>query len=276
MEGFNVINLKFGLFWAGGKISYLRYLTFLSLRKFHPKAIIELYVSDNYNNQNVKWHHEKQDFQNKNIKHQVEWNEFDKLDIKIKKIDRFEKYHPNFQSDVFRWWWLQNNNGFYLDTDQIILKSFSGIDRNYDFIYSEYKAPSCGIYSPVGVIGGNKNSEIITWINAILPQFHDSNDYNSMGPFMLRSILRTKKWEDDMFNTGSELFYPIKDSCFVPSIYQKTAMTEEIYQKTTNAYALHWYGGHPLSQQFNAEFNEEQAQTSLNLMSYILRERGII
>ena len=63
-----MIDLKFGLFWHGEEISYLRYITFVTLRHFHPDCEIELYIPKNYSKENLEWREEKQDFQSNNIR----------------------------------------------------------------------------------------------------------------------------------------------------------------------------------------------------------------
>ena len=271
-----MIDLKFGLFWSGCDLSYLRYLTFKSLRHWHPDSTIELYISKGYKADGFKWFVEKQDFQTNQFAQTVSMEDIAALGVEIKEIDRFSKYPPNYQSDFFRWWWVKENGGFYLDTDQIILKSFKGLDRNCDFIYSAYKAPSCGIYTPVGVVGASKASEIVQWINQLLPRYYDPNNYNSLGPFMLRSVLTSRKWKDSMYNTGSQLFYPISDSCYVPLLYKNLQATEGLLDGLREAYALHWFGGHPDSQEFNASYTSDKAASGLDLISTILRDKEII
>lgn len=271
-----MIDLKFGLFWAGSKLSYLRYLTFLSLRKFHPDSVIELYISEGFKSDGFRWNNERQDFQTAEFDQTVELSELESIGVDIKEINLFKDYLPNFQSDFFRWWWVKNNGGFYLDTDQIILKSFDSLNRDCDFMYSAYQAPSCGIYTPVGVIGGTKDSEIVSWINDILPKYYEPNNYNSLGPFMLRSVIGSRKWKDKLYNTGSKLFYPALDSCFVPALYCNMPETENLVARINDAYALHWYGGHKASQAFNKIYTEDKAKSSLDLISCTLREKAII
>jgi hypothetical protein len=66
------------------------------------------------------------------------FDQLSKLNVNIIETERFDGYAPNFQSDFFRWWWLGEFGGFYLDTDQLILKPFSGLDLDSHFIYSSY------------------------------------------------------------------------------------------------------------------------------------------
>jgi len=260
-----MIPLKFGLFWSGSKLSYLRYLTFLSLRKAHPDAEIELYTPERSSN-NISWGIEKQDFQSYDGKCYLD--QIIDLNVKIIRSDIFPTYAPNFQSDFFRWWWLYNNGGFYLDTDQIIIKPFDGLPLETDLIYSMYRAHSCGIYAPVGVIGATKGSPIVKYIMDKMGSHYDAKVYNSIGPFMFAKEMLDKKDEwgkYDMFNAPPSYFYPISESYMVPKIY------EESTHIVSEAYALHWFGGHPASQEFNNMYTEEMSKTSKDTISILAR-----
>ena len=104
-----MIDVKFGLFWSGGEISYLRYLTFLSLRKFHPNATIELHISDKFAKDGYKWGCEKQDFEAPEFDQVMSVESLEDIGIEVKEIDLFSKYPPNYQSEFFRWWWIKEN-----------------------------------------------------------------------------------------------------------------------------------------------------------------------
>ena len=265
-----MISLKFVLWWSGGRLSYLRYLTFKTLRHFHPEAPILLMVGDSFKKDGYNWNVEKQDFETPEDIQKNYIDELKHLNVEIKHVNIFPQYLPNFQSDLLRWHWLKSNSGFYLDTDQIILKSFENLPLDSDFIYSGYEAKSCGYYTPVGVLGSNGNVEIVNFIHANITRFIDNNVYNSGGPFMFREIIKHKKWKDEMFNAPSNYFYPIPDSYMVGDIYDgKLKMTED-------SFALHWFGGHRKSQAFNKKYDENFARNSNDTISCFLREKGIV
>jgi hypothetical protein len=265
------IELNFGLWHSGCKLSYLRYLCFKTLRHFHPNSKIQLFVGDKFSNNNHKWNNEKQDFERpEDIK--VDYLEkLNELGVEVKHVDWFSQYASNYQSDIFRYWYLKNVSGFYLDTDQIILKSFEGLPLDNNFIYSAYPASSCGYYTPVGVLGASKNTEIVDFIYNNITKFVDNKNYNSAGPFMLRDVLKIHNWKDKMFNAPSNYFYPIPDSYMVGKIFDGSL------KLTDESYALHIFMGHPLSQEFNKIYNKEFAEKSQkNTISRFLRENGII
>lgn len=263
-----MIPLKFGLFWSGAPLSYLRYLTFKTLRHWHPESEIELYISRIFKKEGHKWADEKQDFEHPEQIGKDYLDGLKELDIRIVEGDFFPGYPPSMQSDLFRWWWLKNNDGFYLDTDQIILKSFKDLPLDNNLIYSAYPAQSCGFYSPIGVVG-SENSEMVKWMHELLPQFHVKNNYNSMGPFAFRAVLGSRTWKDKMFNAPSNYFYPIPESQFIGAVYSGDFKISE------ESFALHLYGGHPLTQKFNCKYTEEFAKTSNDTISVLLKGRVI-
>lgn len=262
-----MIPLKFGLFWSGSKLSALRFLTFVSLRKHHPNAEITLYLSKK-SDKNVSWGVEKQDFQCFSGD-SCYLDKLDDLNVKVVEAELFPTYAPNFQSDLFRWWWIYNNGGFYLDTDQIILKPFDDLPLDADIIYSMYRAESCGIYSPVGVIGAKQKGNIVGEIMNNMSDCYDPNNYNSLGPFMFRDLYfkNREKWNEEnvMFNAPPNYFYPFAESRLITKAY-----TTNIHL-TGEAYALHWYGGHPMSQEFNNKFSEESCLTDEDTISKLAK-----
>jgi len=262
-----MIPLKFGLFWSGTNLSLLRFLTFVSLRKHHPDAEIELWVSNKSNN-STSWKKERQDFHN-DRKSKCYLSELKALNVKVIEKDLFPTYAPNYQSDLFRWWWLYNNGGFYLDTDQIIIKPFNDLLDLGDFIYSMYGAVSCGIYSPVGVIGSKKENPIIKEIMAEMPNCYNSNNYNSLGPFMFRDMYKkcSEKWakNSEMFNAPPSYFYPFAESRLIKNAYKSNV------HLTRETYALHWFGGHKDSQEFNNSFTEQSLFKNEDTISMLSR-----
>ena len=262
-----MIPLNFGLFWSGSKMSALRFLTFVSLRKHHPNAEITLYLSKK-SDKNVSWGVEKQDFQCFNGE-SCYIDKLSSLDVKIVEAELFPTYAPNFQSDLFRWWWIHNNGGFYLDTDQIILKPFNDLPLDVDLIYSMYRAESCGIYSPVGAIGAKKGCKIVEGIMNEMSRCYDPDNYNSLGPFMFRDLYfkHQEKWhnENTIFNAPPNYFYPFSESRLITRAYTSNVhLTGEVY-------SLHWYGGHPMSQEFNNTFSEESCLVNEDTISKLAK-----
>lgn len=263
-----MINLNFGLFHSGCNLSYLRYLTFKTLKHFHPHSRIQLYISKSCKKEGYRWFREKQDFESCNSK--IDYVDRVKdLGVEVIHADLFPQYAPNFQSDFFRWWYLKNNGGFYMDTDQIILKPFDTLPLNHELIYSLYPSPQCRIYSPVGVIGASHGSKIVDYIMKNITKHFNPNSYNSIGPFMFREIINQVDMSNS-FNAPSKYFYPLSHSDLVTSIYNGS------FNISSENFALHLFLGHPVSQEFNKIYTEEFAKKSNDTVSRFLREKKLI
>lgn len=264
-----MIPLQFGLFWAGAKLSYLRYLTFASLRHFNPKSDITLYVSQEFNKGVHSWDNEKQDFEDDSNKDYLE--DLEKIGVRVEKIKAIgdSSYCVILQADLFRWLWMRDNGGFYLDTDQIVMKSFENLPLDNEFIYSRYMEPQCGDYCPTGVLGLEKGSKLADIAIETIASDYSPNNYNSSGPFALRKMMRHMQISRS-FNAPQQYFYPVHTSADVWKIY------EGIVNPSWDSVALHWYGGHLKSQDFNKKYTEEFAKTSRDWISKFCRENKII
>jgi hypothetical protein len=239
----------------------------VSLRRFHPNAEIELYLSKKSDN-NATWGIEEQDFQKKSSG-KCYLDELRHLNIKVIEKDLFPTYAPNYQSDFFRWWWLYHNGGFYLDTDQIILRDFNELPLEADLIYSMYRAKSCGLYSPVGVIGAKKGCPIVKQIMDEMGGLYNPKDYNSIGPFMFRDLFlkNRDRWEREhvVYNAPPNWFYPVAESYMVNSLYDSELHFAQ------ESFAVHWFGGHPNSQEFNRTLTEESILKNKDTISMLAR-----
>jgi len=264
-----MIDLNFGLWWSGSKLSYLRYLTFKTLRHFHPHSRIQLFVGNKFKKDGYNWSREsfglEQEFQNPDRIKKDYLEDLKDIGVEISHVDFFAQYLPNFQSDLFRYWFLKNHGGFYLDTDVIILKSFKELPLDNKLIYCSY-----GGYYPVGVLGATKDSKIVNHIIQVLPKFIDVNNYNSAGPYMFRDILNSRSWGEG-FNAPAKWFYPIPFSNQMPQLY-----TNDNYKIPDNSLCLHYFGGLPASQKFNRKYTEEFAKKSNDAISRFLREKKLI
>lgn len=264
-----MIPLDFYLFWAGAKLSYLRYLTFKSLRHFHKDSKITLYTAKEFDKSVHNWSGEKQDFEeNKDGKDYIE--DLHQINVEVKSIKCVgnEKFCPILQADLARWLMLRENGGFYLDTDQIILKSFDSLPLDREFIYCRYNEVQCGDYLPTGVLGLEKDSPIANIALDEVVNSYRKNNYNSSGPFMMRTLI-TKIDLKRSINVPFQYFYPVSSSSNVDKIYNNRIRLDG------NEYALHWYGGHPLSQDFNKLYTEEFAKKSTDFISQFVRENNI-
>lgn len=271
-----MIDLNFGLWWSGAKLSYLRYLTFKTLRHFHPHSRIQLYTNAKFevgHGSGKSNKNEEQEYADPNSIKVDYMKKLSELGVEIIRTNSFSKYSSNHQSDFWRWLYLRQQGGFYLDTDQVILKSFQSLPLNkYRFVYSYYdvKSPYAldNKFAPVGVLGASKDSKIVKRITEILCEYYDKDDYNCIGPWMFHDVVKKLDMKEG-FNAPSSYFYPAPICDRMKSVFDGSL-------KLGGGFSAHWYGGYGLSQIFNKKYTEEFAKRSNDSISKFLRERKLL
>ena len=276
-----MISLNFGLFWCGAKLTYLRYLTFKTLRHFHPHSRIQLFVSSKFDTKNKgtgKGGSEELEFADPNFETVDYMPKLKELDVEVIRFDRYNSMGCNHQSDMFRWWFLANNdlnsNGsFYLDTDQIILRSFKALPLNYKFIYTSYNVEPIGgssqLYSPVGVLGATSDSRVVRYIASNLLGYFKPDSYECIGPHAFGKICKMIDMSEG-FNAPPQYFYPTIYVDRVSSIYNGSLEIKD------DNYSLHWFGGWHESQIFNKSYTPEKAKIGSDTISQFLRRNKLL
>jgi hypothetical protein len=258
-----VIPKIFHLFWSGGPISFMRYATFATLRYHHKDWVINLHLADKFIKNDWANEHISQDFSKSGI--------LDYSPAIRELVDNVRHYNlhpdkaPNHQSDFMRWDVLDEEGGFYLDTDQLILRPFNDL-CGHRFIYSNY-----GNYVPVGVLASEPKLPITHHIRMTLASTYNPTDYNSAGPTMMMKIVKTRPLafkEAGIFNS-ERLFYPV-----YPWEEEFKGIYDGTFTIPSTAYALHWFGGHHLSQEFNRTYVDADVKHGVDLISKTLKDLG--
>jgi len=129
-----------------------------------------------------------------------------------------------------------------------------------------------------GVLGASKDSIVPKTINQKQTEILEGGSvkgYNELGNLFLNKCFQEewyKNLKEKHFISGPEYFYPIETSPEVYLLYQGKIKIAEL----ENNYAVHWYGGHPLSQEFNAKYTEAFARESMDSISVYCRKLGVI
>lgn len=256
-------------------LSFLRYLTLATFRHHHPGWKMNLWTSAS-NRANV-WagDHEKQDFQSYTGKNYLD--ELTDLDVQVIPFNYqiAEGLAPNYISDIARFRTI-DDGGWFFDLDQIFCRPFDDLCSN-DFV------TGCGGDGSMycGVLGASPHSGVPSLVNrnqvARLARSNSVSMYGELGNVFLHKLSKTDEWKNATAGerhliTDYHYFYPVKSSGEVSLVYDGKI---EVPQSTNN-YALHWYGGHPLSQQFNAKYTAEFAAGSTDSISVYCRKIGLL
>tara|TARA_R110001592_G_scaffold119740_1_gene323150 strand:+ start:2217 stop:3008 length:792 start_codon:yes stop_codon:yes gene_type:complete len=254
-------------FWnKGTKLSYLRYQTLVTFRELHPDW--KIYICNPTIKKFKKWLGvEKQDFLNK--EKGIDYLEIAKeLDINIIDYTKHTEKAPVHTADFFRWDALYNNGGWFFDLDQIFLKNFDNLCK-YDFVFD-----GSGNYY-IGVIGMAKNCKIGKFVYENMHQVYDSDHYCCTGPWYMRTLMLPPgapkfKLLEKQYNTfyaPADYFYPVVSSASVKEI-----LYDNKNDISKDAYAIHWFGGHPDSQEFNKRYtSESKSEYDNTITKYINR-----
>lgn len=252
-------------FWnKGTKLSYFRYQTLVTFRKLHPDW--KIYICNPTIKEFKKWSgNEQQDFLRKDDG--VDYLELAKeLDVTIFDYKKHTNKAPVHTADFFRWDALYNNGGWFFDLDQIFLKNFDDL-CNYDFVFD-----GSGNYY-IGVIGLAKNCEIGKFVYEQMYGAYNPDHYCCTGPWYMRTLMHPPgnphfKSVESKYNTfyaPADYFYPVVESSKVKDILYENENTF-----SNDVYAIHWYGGHPDSQDFNKKFTADTQMAFKNTITKYL------
>ena len=251
-------------YWSGNNLSWMRYMTLFSCRKFNPDWEIVLYLSDNTNKSKTWNTMEEQDFINYDGINYLD--KLEELNIKIEKVEwdddiknKISGIPPNHESDLFRYYELYRNGGIYCDMDILFFRS---IDEFYDEINNKYDTViyQCEEYIATGLLASSKDNEFYKNIFNYAIENFNVNDYQSMGVHIIY-----KKYNNGI-NTGNVLnkiienypnlkIYSISTSLIYQYDFQKIKYNFTFPLNINNfdekSIGYHWYAGHELSQYYN-------------------------
>lgn len=257
-------------------MSLLRFLTLKSFRHHHPDWIMNLWTSGSNTGNVWKGNTEQQDFQSKPTGRNY-MADVPGLKVNILQFNYSiaKELAPNYISDIARFRTIEEG-GWFFDLDQIFLRNFDDL-CNYDFVAG--RGGDGSMYC--GVLGASPFSGIPALVNRLqvarLARSTSLPVYGELGNVFLHKLSKSDEWGNASEGerhliTGFEYFYPVNNSGDVPLIYEgKIAVPA-----TENNYALHWYGGHPRSQEFNAKYTAAFAKRSNDAVSVYCRSTGLI
>lgn len=232
--------------WSEGTpLNYMRYLTYRSFKYLNPDWKIMFHLVKGCENNFKFADGEKLEFQTK-----------DNLRDYLANVGEFT-YHevdgiaPNYASDLIRWKVLYEHGGYYFDLDQLFCKSFNDL-LNYDIVWGGDKIN----YS--GVLGMFTHCPIAKLMHESVKNVLEggAERYCEAGNWLWSSFISSKQGKTLLshykpYQTPMAYFYPVERSEHMKEYYNGRK------PDLRNAYALHWFGGHPDSQEFISKSESE-------------------
>lgn len=224
--------------WSKGvSLSYLRYLTYKTFKDLHPDWSVRFHLVTGCGMKKTWRGKEELEFITQKGKDYL--LKISKSEIIIEKVDGIL---PNLASDLIRWQALYKAGGFYFDLDQIFLKSFNPL-TDYDIVWGGTRIN----YS--GVVGMFRRCPVAEEMYERTKAKIESGikDYCEAGNWLWSDYV---DGENDLkyyktLRTPMRFFYPVEESSEMKYYYDGGRPNMK------DSYALHWFGGHPDSQEFN-------------------------
>lgn len=237
-------------YWAGGRLSYLQYLSIVSFRKHNPLWKVWLWTPKTPSNIKPTWESEE---------HKDEYKGKDYLAItkklcEVMEVDIEDNLHEVQRSDYIRWKILYDNGGVWSDIDILYLKPI-------DSVIGDYDCTICydGHHHLIGFYITKPEQKIYLDIfneakSRLLNPF--SNDYQFIGSRMVKSELignmRTGGYNAKVFNIPMDIVYPYTSD---PKDIEELLFGSQ--DKTTeNTIGIHWYNGSPLAKKYLNNFEK--------------------
>lgn len=271
-------------YWSGNNLSWMRYMTLFSFRKFNPDWEVVLYLSDN-NITTKTWNGtEQQDFFRYNGINYLD--KLEELNIKIEKVElpdelkSIPNISPIHESDLYRYYQLYKTGGFYCDMDVLFFRSMNSfyntiIENNIDTVVHQ-----CSTHMAIGFLGSSIDNEFYKELFDFGISNFNTSDYQSMGVDLfykkyngdrnrsniLPNIISTHP-NLNVYNIPISLIY-FFDWTKISYNYENLVYVNK-FDKESIGY--HWFGGSELSQKYNNILTEDNYRDHNTTFSAICR-----
>lgn len=258
-------------FWSGTALSWMRYMTLYSFRKFNPEWEIILCLSNNTTSEKNWFGPEVQDFFNYSGANYLD--KISELSVQIEPVDFPDNFKadiisPIHESDLYRYYKLYNNGGFYSDTDILY---FRPIDDFYNSLRENNintVIHHCHAYATIGFLGAEVGNIFYKDLFNLATSLNKISAYQDFGVELIYKFCDLSK-NNTSINEISNILkerYKNLNICSIPDylVYQydwnniSNAFGKAYGINTFNAKAIgyHWYAGSSIAQKYNKLLTE--------------------
>jgi hypothetical protein len=268
-------------YWGNDRISFLRYLSVYSFKKFNPDWIIKLYYPK------VRYQGENTWYTTEHSRRYTGVNYIDRLfGLNIEKLEvDFHDYGVDneipetFKADLLRWRLLATAGGLWSDFDIIYFRPVELIYLN-DVAHRQLDTTVClhgdGAavnYHSIGFLLSSANNPFYRFIADQSPEMLNKRVYQSGGSAILNRHFPSMEMIKAAFNginpanLASDVVYPV-NYVRTPDIFHAAAPD----CLTERSIGLHWFAGHPEAGIFENLIDEETQIGYDNLIARIIRQ----
>ncbi len=242
------------LYWGGGILYYLRYLTVKSFMRLNPDWEVRLYYPK-YPTTHISWWTEEQ-------KHDIKCKDFinELMSLPITKIQvDFEDYGFNnnisevHKSDFIRLVNLSTAGGLWSDMDIIYFRPMNSLyfntieNKNIETFYCDHNYGHS-----IGFLLSSQGNRFFNRLVGIAMKEFNPQLYQTMGAVIFKKYFSSAESINILtpaFNMLMDVIYA-HDASFIPEILYRNNP-----KFTENSIGLHWYAGSSLWHKFIEETN---------------------
>lgn len=267
-------------YWGNEKLSYLRYLSVSSFKKLNPDWTVKIHTPQQLSTVDPTWNSNEQ--KNVSIKEDY-WEDLENMGVEIVVQPPFEDFdnnaHEVHKSDFFRWKLLSKEGGVWSDIDILFINPMDhlleNIPENFlcDTAFSWYETNKKWAIS---FMLSSPNNKFFRKVHELSKNFYDKNRYQSIGSELLNNNwhrpgkLKKQNPESNFFLLEQKSVYPIG-----PNEIEKfyAPLNNELIEilEDPNIIGMHWFAGHPDSQKFESNLNENNIQTFDNILAEAIK-----
>jgi len=273
-------------FWEGNKMSWMRYMTLFSFRKFNPDWKIILYVNKNttfkenpWSNKNIQdfFSYDGDDYFNKIFELNVEIIEWDIHDNNLIKTEM--EISPSQKSNFLKWYKLYETGGIYSDMDILWFKS---IDDFYDtLVLNDYDTAICQTaYLSIGLLASKKNNPLFKdiFINGF--NCFNSQSYQTAGVLNIYDLfsevpqqgvfdeIKLRYPKIKPYNIPMDLVYFLNHTQVEYALEHSLGSTDF----SNESIGYHWYAGYSGNQKYNNILTERNYMNYNNTFTTLVKE----
>lgn len=261
-------------FWGGGPMSWMRYMTLESFCRHNPDWDVTLWLGT-FGEVRKHWStHERQDF--------VGYTGDDYLP----KVDmlsvrrRYVKPHqfvphditPVHESDLFRWWLLSEEGGWYADLDILWIKPMEPVR-----FHTETAICQANKSLAIGLLGGAKGNPFYREVFKLACERVDPLDYQSAGTKCVHEVLYGKRGIVLASITAETIcirydggLADLPQNYVYPWHWKKISeFFNAVAKVPTDTVGIHWYAGTDIAQAFNNKLTEKTLNIPTTFNEYI-------
>ncbi|HOP74622.1 MAG TPA: hypothetical protein PLC07_06150 [Bacillota bacterium] len=267
-------------YWGNDTISFLRYLTIYSFKKYNPDWEIRLYYPKVKYRGSKTWHtgEHASRYNGPNYMNHL-------LNLGVNRIEYDFSVHglaneipESFKADFLRWYLLGTVGGLWSDMDIVYF-------RPVDHLYLNQEANSALTtivclheaspenYHSIGFLMSSPNNPYYKFITSQTYGMLNLTDYQSIGSRIPNLYFPKFSMIADRFpgltvaNLAPDVVYPI-DFTMVPYIFH----TPYMHYLTERSIGLHWFAGHPEALHFENLINDDSHVGYNSIIAQLVRK----